>query len=90
MILRRLLLFARLPSPIQYLHEFNDAAVKRRREPDEHGESGECVTAFHVADERVIRLDQCRELLLGKPARDAKFTQAPAEDHSITLAFSHG
>jgi hypothetical protein len=63
--------------------------LERVRQPDEHRETRERQPAFHVADERVIRVDQRRELLLRQPARETKFPQVPAENDAIAFTFGH-
>jgi hypothetical protein len=75
--------------PIKHLHQLRNVASKRVRQSDEHCQAWQRGAALHVADERVVRLDQGRELLLSQASREAKLAQMPAEDDAIALPFRH-
>jgi hypothetical protein len=74
---------------IEHADEIRNVALKRVRQPDKHRQTRERQPAFHVADERVIRADHRRELLLRQPARETKLPQVPAENNAIAFTFGH-
>ena len=65
-------------------------ATKGISQAHKHGQPRQRQPTFHVADERVIRVDQRGELLLREATREAESAQVSTEDDAVAFAWRCG